>query len=120
MGYYVINIVSENLVDGHFYVHDSFGAYPRSIGKDETADLWNYISNNKWLAAKQKLSFCSCTYFVKGKPVRDQGYKSKIPARSILKGYCRMFKHEFKYMQMVFTTPRDRAITVCITYRKEN
>lgn len=120
MGYYEINIVSEQwkywsvtTIATHKYCLDN-------LKKEAMDDIWHFISCDKLMAAKQKLSFCSCTHFVKGKPVRDQGYKSKIPTRSILKGYCRMFKPEFKYMQLVFTTPRDRGITVCITYRKES
>ena len=120
MGYYAINIVSEKLVDGYFYVHHSFGAYPRSIGKDETADLWNYISNNKWLAAKQKLSLTSCLICTNGKPGIPKVMPAAKKVKTLFESYCLMFKPKHKFMQMTFTTARGREINVCITYRKEN
>ena len=120
MGYYAINIVAEKLVDGYFYVDHSFGTYPSIIGKDETVSLWNYISNNRWIAAKQKLSLTSCFICRNGKPHTPKVTTADKKVKTLFEAYCLLFKPKHKYMQIILTTARGRKITVCITYRKES
>lgn len=119
MGYYSVNIMSEKLVDGYFYVHHSFGAYPRIIGKDEIADFWNYISNDRLMAAKQKLSLTSCFICMNGEPHTPKVTTADKKVKTLFESYFLLFKPKHKYIQMTFTTARGRKITVYITYRKE-
>lgn len=118
MGHYEINIVSEKLVGGYCFVDTTYSFYTDIISKEDIDFLWRLISSNKLMAAKQKLSFNSCFVCPKSKPsiprVRPAGKKGK----SLFEFYCLMFKPKHKFMQMTFTTARDREITVCIAYRK--
>lgn len=118
MGYYEINIVSEKLVGGYCFVDTTYCFYTDSISKKDIEFLWRHISSNKLMAAKQKLSFNSCFVCSKNKPgipkVKTAGKKGK----SLFEYYCLMFKPKHKFMQMTFTTAKNREITVCISYKK--
>lgn len=118
MGYYAINIVSEKLVDGYCFVEHSFSYYPSSIDKDVIDDLWEYIRDDKLMAAKQKLSLNSCFICTNGKPSIPKVKPVSKKVKTLLESYCLVFKPKHRFMQLTFTTRRDREITVSITYRK--
>lgn len=118
MWYYEINIVAEKLVDGYFYVDHSFGVYPSIINKDEIDDLWNFISKNALMAAKQKISITSCVICNNGEPGIPEMPPTAKKVKTLFESYCLMFKPKHKFMQLTLTTARNRKITVCITRRK--
>ena len=119
MGCYEINIVSERWIRGNFFTVTTCKYCSEDLDKEDVDYLWWYISNNKLMAAKQKMSFGTC--------IGAKNAPSKVflndgngeTARKVFNKFCFMFEHGFKLMQMDFTTPRDRVITVSITYRKE-
>lgn len=118
-GYYAINIVSEKPVNNQIYVDHSLSYYTRSIDKDVIDDLWQYIRNDKLMAAKQKLKITSCFICENGLSVTPKVTTATRQVKPLVEAYCLMFKPRHKYMQMTFITPRTKFISVCITYRKE-
>lgn len=115
MGYYEIKVVSENWTYGIFAVSTTFKYESEELSKKDIDYVWHYISNNRWMAAKQKISFRNCIIIGKGKTsYGDIG----DTAGNSFKKFCLMFKPEVKLIQLTFTTSRDIAITVSITYRK--
>lgn len=119
MGYYEVNVVAQRWIQGAFLVNSTYKYYTDTLQKEDIDIVWQFIRNNRLMAAKQKISFCSCTYFVKGKPVRGQWDNKKLQAKTLFKKYCRKFEPKLKLMEMAFTTPRDRVISVSITHRKQ-
>lgn len=119
MGYYAINIVSEKPVGNYTYVLHSFSYYPSSIDKDIIDDLWEYIRDDKLMAAKQKLVIHNCFIVMNGMPVTPKVTTTTRRVKPLVEAYCSMFKPSHKCMQMIFLTPRSRLITVSVTYRKE-
>lgn len=115
MGYYEINVVSENWTYGSFITNTTFKYFSEDWTKDDISYIWHYISNNRLMAAKQKISFQHCIILGKGK----SAYRSNGDAAGdSFKKFCLMFKPGIKHIQLYFTTARDRGITVSITYRK--
>lgn len=115
MGYYEINVVSENGTYGIFAISTTFKYYSEELSKKDIDYVWHYISNNRWMAAKQKISFQHCIILGKGKTsYEDIG----DTAKNAFKKFCLMFKPGIKHIQLYFTTARDRGITVSITHRK--
>lgn len=120
MAYYEINIVSERWIRGNFFTVTTYKYFYRSLDKEDVDYLWWYISNNRLMAAKQKMSFGTCIGIKKGDTSRVLLYGGNgETASKVFKKFCFMFEPKFALMQMDFTTPRDRVITVCITYRKK-
>lgn len=94
----------------HSYIYST-----NIITKKAIEFIWHYISNNRLMAAKQKMSFQHCIILGKGK----SAYRSNgAAAGDSFKKFCLMFKPEDKLIQMSLTTARDRAITVSIAHRK--
>ena len=120
MGYYEINVVSEKLVGGYCFMCHSYSYSTNIITKKAIEFIWQYISNDKLMAAKQKLSFNSCLICTNGKPGIPKVTPAAKKVKTRFESYCLMFKPKHKFMQMTFTTARGREINVCITYRKEN
>lgn len=120
MGYYEINIVSEKLVGGYCFMCHSYSYFTNIITKKAIEFVWQYISNDKLMAAKQKLSFNSCLICTNGKPGIPKVMPAAKKVKTLFESYCLMFKPKHKFMQMTFTTARGREINVCITYRKKN
>lgn len=118
MGYYEINIVSENWTYGGFTTSTTFKYFSVDLSKKDIDYVWHYISNNRLMAAKQKIELRNCTILGKGKQVwASYGSNEEAPGNSFKK-FCLMFKPEDKLIQMSLTTARDRAITVSIAHRK--
>ena len=119
MGYYEINIVSENCTDCGFTTSTTNKYYLETLREDNIAHIWRFISNNRLMAAKQKISFRNCIILGRG----NQGWASYggngDTAGNSFKKFCLMFKSEVKLIQMAFTTARGREISVSIAYRKE-
>lgn len=118
MGHYEINIVSENCTDCGFTTSTTNKYYLETLREDNIAHIWRYISNNRLMAAKQKMSFRNCIIIGRG----NQGWASYggngATAGNSFKKFCLMFKPGVKHIQMVFTTARNREISVSITHRK--
>ena len=120
MGYYEINVVSEKLVGGYCFMCHSYSYSTNIITKKAIEFVWQYISNDKLMAAKQKLSLTSCFICMNGKPRTPKVTTADKKVKTLFESYCLLFKPKHKYMQIILTTARGRKITVCITYRKEN
>lgn len=117
-GYYEVNIVAHRWILGSFLVNSTYKYYTDTLEENDIAIIWQFISNNRLMAAKQKISFCHCTVIKKSASKIVYGDDGRS-ARDAFKTYWHMFEPEFKLMQMSFSTPRDRVISVSITHRKQ-
>ena len=110
-----INVVSRNCTDCGFTISTTNKYYLETLREENIAHIWRYISNNRLMAAKQKISFRNCIILGKGKS--EYGNNGDV-AGNAFKKFCLMFKPGVKHIQMVFTTARNREISVSITHRK--
>ena len=117
MGYYEVSIVSDQWIDGYGEGISKHKYCVNKLTKKAIDCIWHFISNNKLMAAKQKILFCNCTQYIKGDPIPDWLVDRTISARTLFEKYCQQFRREdYKRTEIVFKTPRERSITVNIKY----
>lgn len=118
MDCYEINVVTQRWTRGGFAIIATNKYYLETLREDNIAHIWRYISNNRLMAAKQKISFGTCWFLKKGTPYVTLYGDYKATPRDKFKAYCLKFEPKFELIQMSFTTARGREITVSIAYRK--
>lgn len=118
MDCYEINVVTQRWTRGGFAITATNKYYIETLREDNIAYIWRFISNNRLMAAKQKISFGTCFFLKKGTPYVTLYGDYKATPRDQFKAYCLKFEPKFELIQMAFTTARGREISVSIAYRE--